>query len=83
MGKLRSGSDHSIGYETGVLEPRPKLLEFYMPGVATHPMCPIKRHSEGREDSLHISGHAVARGKVSTQPIFSHLQDTDMSHRFK
>jgi hypothetical protein len=25
----------------------------------------------------------VGRGRVSTQPIFIHLQDTDMSYRFK
>jgi hypothetical protein len=30
-------------------------------------------------DLLHSSGHAVGRGKVNPQPIFSHLQGADMS----
>jgi hypothetical protein len=28
-------------------------------------------------DLLHGSGHALGRGRVSTQPIFSHLKGTD------
>jgi hypothetical protein len=32
---------------------------------------------------LHSSGHAVGRGRVSTQLIFSHFWGTDMSYRFK
>jgi hypothetical protein len=32
---------------------------------------------------LHGSGHAVGRGKVSTELILSHLQSTEMSYRFK
>jgi hypothetical protein len=36
-----------------------------------------------RGDFLQDSGHTVGRGRVSTQPIFIHLQDTDMSYRFK
>jgi hypothetical protein len=32
---------------------------------------------------LHSLGHAVGRGRISTQPIFSHLQGTDMSYRVK
>jgi hypothetical protein len=32
---------------------------------------------------LHSSGHAMGRGRISTQVIFSHLLDTDMSYRFK
>jgi hypothetical protein len=32
---------------------------------------------------LHSPGHAVGRGIVSTQFIFSYLWGTDMSYRFK
>jgi hypothetical protein len=32
---------------------------------------------------LNGSGHAMGRGRVSTQLIFSHLWDSDMSYRFK
>jgi hypothetical protein len=32
---------------------------------------------------LHSSGHAVGRGRESTQPIFSHLWRADMNYRFK
>jgi hypothetical protein len=31
----------------------------------------------------HRWGHAVGRGRINTQPIFSHLQGADMSCRFK
>jgi hypothetical protein len=34
-------------------------------------------------DLLHSLGLAMGRGRVSTQLILSHLQDTDMSCRFK
>jgi hypothetical protein len=34
-------------------------------------------------DSLHGLGHAMGRGRVSTQLIFNHLQGTGMSYRFK
>jgi hypothetical protein len=34
-------------------------------------------------DSLHGLGHAMGRGRVSTQPIFSHIQGADMSYRLK
>jgi hypothetical protein len=32
---------------------------------------------------LHGLGHAMGRGRVSTQLILSHLCGTDMSYRFK
>jgi hypothetical protein len=32
---------------------------------------------------LHGWGHAIGRGRVSTQFIFSHLWSIDMSHRFR
>jgi hypothetical protein len=32
---------------------------------------------------FHGSGHAVGRGRIGTQLIFSHLQGADMSYRFK
>jgi hypothetical protein len=35
------------------------------------------------KDLLHALGHAMGRGRVSTQPIFSHFQGIDMSYRFK
>jgi hypothetical protein len=34
-------------------------------------------------DSLHGAGHAMGRGRVSTQFILNNLQGTDMSYRFK
>jgi hypothetical protein len=36
-----------------------------------------------KEDLLHGSRHAVRRGRIRTQPLFSHLWDTDISYRFK
>jgi hypothetical protein len=47
------------------------------------PICQIKRHGAEKGNLLQDSGHAVERGRVSTQPIFSHLWSTDMSYRFK
>jgi hypothetical protein len=35
------------------------------------------------EKGSHGSGDAVGRSRVSTQLVFSHLWDTDMSYRFK
>jgi hypothetical protein len=32
---------------------------------------------------LQVLGHVVGRGRINTQLILSHLQGTDMSHRFK
>jgi hypothetical protein len=32
---------------------------------------------------LHGSGHAMGRGRVRTQLIFSHLWGTNMSYRYK
>jgi hypothetical protein len=36
-----------------------------------------------KEDLLRGLGHEMGRSRVSIQPIFSHFQDLDMSHRFK
>jgi hypothetical protein len=42
--------------ETGVLDPRPKLLEFHMLGLVTHPYTPNKEARwRARKDLLHGS----------------------------
>jgi hypothetical protein len=73
------------GIETGVLNPRPKLLEFHMPGPATYTSTPNKEAWWRTEKGylLHGLGYAVVRGRVSMQPMFSHLWGTDISYRFK
>jgi hypothetical protein len=63
------------------LDPRPKLLGFHVSGPSPHPYTPNKKAEKG--GLLHGSGHAVGRGRVSTQLIFSHLWGTHMSCRFK
>jgi hypothetical protein len=58
------------------------LLSIRVTGVSHRHLatkCHIKRHGEGRESS----GHAVGRGRVSTQLMFSHRWGTDMNYRFK
>jgi hypothetical protein len=70
--------------ETGVLDPRPKLLRFHMPDLATAPKCQRKRPGEGRERRFITQlGHALERGRVSAQLILNHLQGTDTSYSFK
>jgi hypothetical protein len=58
--------------ETGVLDPRPKLLGFHMLGPVTHPYLPNKETWKRAEkgDLLHDPGYTVGRGLESTQPIF-------------
>jgi hypothetical protein len=70
--------------ETGVLGPRTKLLRFHMPDPGPTPKRQIKRPGEGRERRFMTQlGTCVGRGRRSTQPVFSHLQGTDMSYGFK
>jgi hypothetical protein len=68
------------------LGPRFKLLGFHMSGPASHPYVLNKEMVmvKGRERKfLCGTDTAVGRGKVSTQPIFSHLWGTYMSFSFK
>jgi hypothetical protein len=68
------------GDENRVWDPRPKLLGFLMSGLATFPICRIKRHGEGRESKFITQLRTcVGRGRISTQSIFSHLWGADMS----
>jgi hypothetical protein len=61
-----------------VLNLRSKFLGFYMSGWPVVPIHQIKRHGDGKKGNLlHGPGHAMVRGKVSTQPIFSHFQCTE------
>jgi hypothetical protein len=60
--------------KTRILDPRPKLLKSHMPGLATGPYIPNKEVMVKAEKGLfHGLGHAVGRGRVNTQLIFSHL----------
>jgi hypothetical protein len=57
----------------------------HMPSPAP---CPYMTDKEAwlkseKGDLLHGLGHAMGRGRVSTQHIFSHFQGIDMSYRFK
>jgi hypothetical protein len=73
-----------IATETGVLDPRPKLLRLHMPSLATRPQKPIKRHGEGRERRF-ITRLRTWCGKRQSKhlALFSHLWGRDMSYRFK
>jgi hypothetical protein len=44
---------------------------------------PNKGMVKAEKDLLHGLGHALGRDRVSTQSIFSHLPDIDMSYRLK
>jgi hypothetical protein len=55
--------DTFIANETGVLEPRPKLLRFHLPLNAKERGM-VKAEKGGL---FHSSGHAMGRGRVSTQ----------------
>jgi hypothetical protein len=57
-------------FDTRVLDPMPKLLDFHMSDLAT---CPYTSNKEAwkraeKGDLLHSSGHTMGRGRVSTQP---------------
>jgi hypothetical protein len=67
--------------ETGVLDP--KLLGFHMPGPSIYSYT-IKKHNEGRERRFITQLRTCCgRDRVSMQLILSHLQNIDMSNRFK
>jgi hypothetical protein len=56
--------------ETGIWNPRPKLLDFYMPGSATCLLCQIKRHGEVKRKEIYCNTSGGKRkGKHTT-----HLQ---------
>jgi hypothetical protein len=77
---------YSSPFETGVLDLRPKLLGFHMSGLATCPYMPNKVTVMVKDKERRFItglGHAMGRGRVSTQPIFSHLWGTDLNFRFK
>jgi hypothetical protein len=67
-------------HETGVLDPRTKLLRFLTPGLQCQKRGMVKAE---KGDLFHSSGHAMGRDRVSTQLIFSHLRGTDMSYMLK
>jgi hypothetical protein len=70
--------------ETGVLDPRPKLLGFHMPYLAACPQMPNQDAGKGRERGF-ISQLRTCHGKRQNEhsAIFSHLWGIDMSCRFK
>jgi hypothetical protein len=72
------------GNETRVLDTRLKLLEFHMPCLSFCLYMSNKDMTKIEKGGLlHGSGHAVGRGWVSTQLIFSHLPGTEMRFSFK
>jgi hypothetical protein len=67
--------------EIKILNQRPKLLRFHMPPTTKHQ---IKRQGEGRERRFITQLRTCyEESRVNTQLVFSHLQATDMSYRFK
>jgi hypothetical protein len=54
--------------KTGVLDPRPKILDFHMSGLTTHSYIPNKETWRIAEkgDLLCGLGYAVGRGRVNT-----------------
>jgi hypothetical protein len=73
------------GLTPQALYPRPKFMGFHMSGPATRlDLMPNRDMVKAeKRDLFQSQGQAVGGGRVSTQPIFSHLWGTDMSLRFK
>jgi hypothetical protein len=71
----------AYSFETRVFNPKPKFLRVHMSSPTTHHYMPNKKTEKG--DSLHSPGHTMGRAREIIQPIFGHLQGTDMRFSFK